>query len=59
MKVIAEGVENRQQKDMIAALGCDLIQGYHYSRPLPAEAFEAFAREWSERHPAGGLSTSP
>ena len=39
MKVIGEGVEDEGTLDRLAALGCDLIQGYHVSRPLPADAF--------------------
>jgi diguanylate cyclase (GGDEF)-like protein len=34
--VVAEGVENRGQRQAIAALGCDMAQGYHFGRPLPA-----------------------
>jgi EAL domain-containing protein (putative c-di-GMP-specific phosphodiesterase class I) len=39
MKVIGEGVEDQGTLDRLAALGCDLIQGYHVSRPVPADAF--------------------
>jgi predicted signal transduction protein with EAL and GGDEF domain len=39
MKVIAEGVEDQGTLDRLASLGCDLIQSYHVSRPLPADAF--------------------
>ena len=34
MKVVAEGVENQQDWDVVAQVGCDLIQGYYVSRPL-------------------------
>ena len=37
LKVIAEGVENQAQLDMLMNLGCDEIQGYHISRPLNVE----------------------
>lgn len=40
IKVIAEGVETEVQRDLLTAAGCDFGQGYHYSRPVPAEAFE-------------------
>jgi EAL domain-containing protein (putative c-di-GMP-specific phosphodiesterase class I) len=40
MKVIAEGVETEQQRDALAAAGCDFAQGYLYSEPVPAEVFE-------------------
>jgi diguanylate cyclase (GGDEF)-like protein len=34
-KVVAEGVETREQLDSLTDWGCDLIQGYYFSRPLP------------------------
>jgi diguanylate cyclase (GGDEF)-like protein len=36
MKVVAEGVEDQSQLDALADYGCDQIQGYHFSRPMPA-----------------------
>ncbi len=41
MKVIAEGVETDQQLALLAAAGCDFAQGFLFSRPVRAEAFEA------------------
>ncbi len=38
MTSVAEFVENEAQVDVLTALGCDVFQGYHYSRPLEAEA---------------------
>ena len=35
MKVVAEGVEDQQDWDVVASLGCDQVQGYLVSRPLP------------------------
>jgi EAL domain-containing protein (putative c-di-GMP-specific phosphodiesterase class I) len=34
--VVAEGVETRQCLDLLTAMGCDLVQGYFYSPPMPA-----------------------
>lgn len=40
LKVIAEGVETDTQLALLTEIGCDYIQGYWYSRPLSASAFE-------------------
>ncbi len=37
LKVTAEGVENRQVLDRLAAMGCDMAQGYLMSKPIPAD----------------------
>lgn len=45
IKTIAEGVETHAQRDLLAAFGCDYIQGYLYSRPLDLESFEALLEQ--------------
>ena len=42
MKVVAEGVEDQAQLDALAGYGCDQIQGYHFSRPMPADRVPGF-----------------
>ena len=42
---IAEGVETEEQYLALKEMGCDVIQGYYFSRPLPAEEFERFVKE--------------
>jgi EAL domain-containing protein (putative c-di-GMP-specific phosphodiesterase class I) len=39
-KVVAEGVENREVCVILNELGCDILQGYYFSCPLPADALE-------------------
>ncbi len=39
--VVAEGVETEAQLSMLKGAGCDLVQGYYFSRPLPPEEFES------------------
>jgi len=40
--VVAEGVEDKEVSDKLRAFGCDLIQGYYVSRPLPEEEFDTW-----------------
>ncbi|WP_409351155.1 EAL domain-containing protein [Viridibacillus arvi] len=46
MKVIAEGVEQREQVQLLRKMGCDMIQGYYYSKPLPLDEFTEFLEFW-------------
>lgn len=38
-EVIQEGVETEEQKDYVESLGCRLIQGYYYAKPMPVDQF--------------------
>ncbi|MFG1399531.1 EAL domain-containing protein [Roseixanthobacter pseudopolyaromaticivorans] len=46
LKVIAEGVETRQQMDLLSKLRCDEIQGYLFSRPLDAKSLTNFLADY-------------
>ena len=48
LKVIAEGVENQQQVDFLKEHQCDLMQGYYFSRPIPADEFEKLLKKQNE-----------
>lgn len=57
IKVTAEGVETAEQLAVLRALGCEEVQGYLFSKPLPASAFEKLVAaeafmDQSKRHPA-------
>ncbi|MEY3515806.1 MAG: hypothetical protein RIS67_23, partial [Pseudomonadota bacterium] len=49
MVMIAEGVESEEHLQMLKQFGCDEIQGYWLSRPLPAEQCLAFIQEHEQR----------
>jgi diguanylate cyclase (GGDEF)-like protein len=51
LKVIAEGVETPEQLEFLRTLGCDQYQGYHYSAPMPSNAFVAMMREHQVEQP--------
>jgi diguanylate cyclase len=51
LEVVAEGVETQAVWDLLTDLGCTSAQGYFLSRPLAAEAFEA----WHRAHLASGV----
>ncbi|MBR6909207.1 MAG: bifunctional diguanylate cyclase/phosphodiesterase, partial [Lachnospiraceae bacterium] len=40
VEVLAEGVEYKEQVETLSSLGCEIIQGYFYDKPLPKENFE-------------------
>jgi diguanylate cyclase (GGDEF)-like protein len=46
LTIVAEGVETPGALSRLAAFGCDVAQGYHWSRPVPIEEFDA----WREEH---------
>jgi len=48
MEITAEGVETEDQLSFLRSLGCDEIQGYFFSRPLPGQELEAFLKNYEE-----------
>ncbi|MES2262255.1 MAG: EAL domain-containing protein [Pseudomonadota bacterium] len=51
LKTIAEGVETPDQLEFLDANGCDAMQGYYFSRPLPADGMTALFERIGQRHP--------
>jgi diguanylate cyclase (GGDEF)-like protein len=45
IEIVAEGVETMQHAEMLGLLGCDLLQGYAFAKPLSRDAFLAFGQE--------------
>ncbi len=37
--LLAEGVETKEQVEVLKTIGCDHVQGYYYAKPMPAEEF--------------------
>lgn len=57
LKVVAEGVETEKQLEALRSLGCDHVQGYLFSRPLPAPAFEKLISDLAARQAGNGNRT--
>jgi predicted signal transduction protein with EAL and GGDEF domain/DNA-binding response OmpR family regulator len=63
LRVVAEGVENLRQMEVLHRLGCSIMQGYLFSRPVPPEALETWLEQtvlprkapWISSHTDGGL----
>jgi diguanylate cyclase len=55
LKVVAEGVEISASWNALAAMGCDLVQGYFIAKPMPAAQFA----EWVAARAAGAKSAAP
>jgi diguanylate cyclase (GGDEF)-like protein/PAS domain S-box-containing protein len=61
MRVVAEKVETPEQAECLREMGCDVLQGYLLSRPLPAQPLRAFLRQRIEEGRERGLepTTAP
>lgn len=49
MRIVAEGIETREQVDFLADNECDLIQGYYFAKPMPIDEFEVKVEEDGEK----------
>lgn len=45
IQTVAEGIESASQLDALRQMGCDMVQGYVYSKPLPIQEFEQWIRD--------------
>ena len=41
MTTVAEGVEDKEQSDLLKKMGCDIVQGFFYAKPMPEEDFSS------------------
>lgn len=58
LRVVAEGVETREELAEICALGCDQVQGFYFSRPLPVAAMTALLAEGGSWQLKAGVATA-
>lgn len=50
LEVTVEGIETEEQLNIVADLGADLAQGFHYSRPMPLPQYQQWAKDWEQRY---------
>jgi EAL domain-containing protein (putative c-di-GMP-specific phosphodiesterase class I) len=55
LQLVAEGVEDQETLDLLGSLGCDLAQGFHLARPMPADDLARLAAGDARTHRASGL----
>lgn len=49
LRTVAEGVEERDDWDLLCASGCDMVQGFIVAKPMPGDAVEDWLAEWESR----------
>jgi EAL domain-containing protein (putative c-di-GMP-specific phosphodiesterase class I) len=52
LRTVAEGVEEREDWDLLRAVGCDMVQGYFVARPMPGHEVDGWLAEWEARQAA-------
>lgn len=50
--LLAEGVETREQVEFLKEIGCDMVQGFYYAKPMPAEEFYELLKQDRDRNRA-------
>ncbi len=50
MKIVAEGIESTDKIDFLRKIGCDIIQGYVYSKPLSTDEFEKYVKNYIPKY---------
>lgn len=51
--LLAEGVETKEQIEMLKSIGCDQVQGYFYAKPMPQEEFFELLKKQNRRQHIG------
>jgi len=46
--IVAEGVETKEQVELLRNIGCDMVQGYYYAKPMAAEEFFELLKEQNQ-----------
>ena len=47
LKIVVEGIETKEQKELVVSLGCDYCQGYYFCKPVPKEQFIEFTKKFN------------
>jgi diguanylate cyclase len=56
LRIVAEGIEEPGELEVMRDIGCDAGQGYLFQRPVPADDFTEFLRDWRERRLGFGFA---
>jgi len=48
LELVAEGVETDSEMNLAESCGCEFVQGYHFSKPLPADQLESWVKQYSQ-----------